>query len=409
MTKEERRAAWREHDEWMKAVLADVDLTDGEKLVALRLALHKNIKSGRCDPGMDTLAKGAAMTERGARKAVRSLEGKGWITCVLGGHGPEQSNRYQLIRRNGGSPLDQPEVIVRGNGSAAKGEREDEQWSQNGGTAVPPNSVNSENTEKNAGTVCEDTHATDFEIVEGKESRAPTDAEIDAAFEDFWRQCPRQVDQGAARSKYLKVIKSGKATAPQLFYAMMLYSAAREEADQKHYDKSPAKWLADECWNDDPAAHALGSARLTFAGLAQKLARDGAVRARMKMADGADGFSAACTNDHERRAQPPAAPAAEDERWTRVKATLLRVVSEMEFTRFFAETAFLGLNDGVVTLRTKAPVDARKIKEKYEPRLVELWKIEAREVRGITVLDAYGTIAEPQLNAVRTRAAARIA
>jgi hypothetical protein len=63
----------------------------------------------------------------------------------------------------------------------------------------------------------------------------------------------------------------------------------------------------------------------------------------------------------------------------------------------------------VVTLRTKAPIDARKIKEDYEARLVELWKIQAREVRGITVLDAYGTIAEPRLSAVRTKSAARSA
>jgi hypothetical protein len=40
---------------------------------------------------------------------------------------------------------------------------------------------------------------------------------------------------------------------------MLLYAAAREEANQDYYTKAPATWLANECWNDDPRAHALGS------------------------------------------------------------------------------------------------------------------------------------------------------
>jgi hypothetical protein len=50
----------RDRFAWMEDVLADADLTKGEKLVALRLAFYKNLKTGRCYPSVQTIARGVS-------------------------------------------------------------------------------------------------------------------------------------------------------------------------------------------------------------------------------------------------------------------------------------------------------------------------------------------------------------
>jgi Helix-turn-helix domain len=63
----------KQRDDWMKAMLASKE-SAGVKLVALRLALYQNIKTGLCNPSYATLAKDADVSERSAIRAIAALE-----------------------------------------------------------------------------------------------------------------------------------------------------------------------------------------------------------------------------------------------------------------------------------------------------------------------------------------------
>jgi len=80
-----------------------------------------------------------------------------------------------------------------------------------------------------------------------------TDAEFDAAFDTFWKQCPRAVDYGKAKKIYCRIVRDGKATPAELLRGMMIYAAAREGQDER-YTKTPVTWLENACWRDDPEA-----------------------------------------------------------------------------------------------------------------------------------------------------------
>jgi Helix-turn-helix domain len=258
--------AHRQRWEWMEAVMADSNLSPGEKLVALRLAAYRNVKTGRCDPSVPTIAAGVAMTERNVKKVLAKLQAQGRIRRHMGGHGPRDTTQYELIalpqneradpkRVNAGTPLGESGRVnvnvTRVNVEDTKGEFS----SAKERTAGHPNLEN--NIEENIGTVCDgDTRTASDEILNGKEENL-SDAQIDAHFEEFWKQCPRAVERGKARREYREVIKSGKAAPGKLLHAIMTGAAARQEADQDEYTKPPAKWLAEEWWDDDPRAHAL--------------------------------------------------------------------------------------------------------------------------------------------------------
>src|SRR5262249_18228171 len=79
-------------------------LSDRDKTILTRLALHLNLKTGRCDPTLDLLALETSMpgNEESARRAVRrSLEradNLGWIerTGRHSGSRLNRSNSYRL-------------------------------------------------------------------------------------------------------------------------------------------------------------------------------------------------------------------------------------------------------------------------------------------------------------------------
>ena len=89
---------------WIKAMMLDARLSDRDKMVLTRLALHLNLKTGRCDPTLDLLALEVSIPrkEQSARRMVRRCmeraEEVGWIerTGRHGGVRWNQSNSYRL-------------------------------------------------------------------------------------------------------------------------------------------------------------------------------------------------------------------------------------------------------------------------------------------------------------------------
>ena len=65
----------------LMTVVWELDLPPGEKLVLLALADQANDEGTHCWPSVATISKRSGQNERTVRRALRSLEGKGHLTC----------------------------------------------------------------------------------------------------------------------------------------------------------------------------------------------------------------------------------------------------------------------------------------------------------------------------------------
>src|SRR3984893_15918815 len=81
---------------WEQDVLANPQLTAAQKIVLTRLALHLNIKTGRCDPSVKTLATGAGMAECTVPATLSRAETLGIIKRAIGG-GRTRTTSYTLV------------------------------------------------------------------------------------------------------------------------------------------------------------------------------------------------------------------------------------------------------------------------------------------------------------------------
>lgn len=158
MPAEAIRQAHLERYKWMEDILTDTSLGYGDKAVALRLALHQNLKTGRCNPSVQTIAAGVGMRARNAQYKLRNLEQGGWIERRMGGGGPRGTTQYDLVSVQSNAPLDD-ELRMQETGAtmqahASKGAKND----RKGRTTLHPNL---DNIEQNIRTVSEDTRSPD--------------------------------------------------------------------------------------------------------------------------------------------------------------------------------------------------------------------------------------------------------
>lgn len=65
----------------LMSVVWELNLPPGEKLVLLALADQANDEGTHCWPSVATISKRSGQNERTVRRALRSLEGKGHLTC----------------------------------------------------------------------------------------------------------------------------------------------------------------------------------------------------------------------------------------------------------------------------------------------------------------------------------------
>jgi hypothetical protein len=94
----------RDRDRWITAMMLDAELTARDQTILTRLALHLNLKTGRCDPSVGLLAMEVSIRgadpERAARRSLAKSEKRGWIrrTPRHGGDAKRQSqtNNYAL-------------------------------------------------------------------------------------------------------------------------------------------------------------------------------------------------------------------------------------------------------------------------------------------------------------------------
>ena len=84
---------------WVRALSLDSRIEDSHFKVAVTLAEHYNLKDGRCFPSHDMLALLSGASRSTVRRALRELEGLGWIAVRrtrLFGTGRQGNNEYAL-------------------------------------------------------------------------------------------------------------------------------------------------------------------------------------------------------------------------------------------------------------------------------------------------------------------------
>lgn len=242
----------RARSEWMEGLLADPALADSAKVVALRLALHLNLATGRCDPSVERLAKGSGRQVRAVYSTISLLEQAGWIRRT--GRKGRHSNQYALSRpatlhdSAGFNPAPRDRVEQSSNPA-----RRDRVTLHHGAVepciALHPNSeANSEANSESLSPTPLTLFAADAPSAQkpkpGRVSKARSTAED---FERFWSAYPRLIAKAAARKAFDRACT--KAPPAEILAGTKRFAAERADQDPK-FTPHPTTWLNDERWAD---------------------------------------------------------------------------------------------------------------------------------------------------------------
>jgi hypothetical protein len=269
-------STFRERDDWIRAVLAS-DLPHVAVRLAVRIAHHLHIGTGRCDPSYAALAAGSHIGERSVYRLVAPLEHTGLVPTqrTRGRH----SNQYVLLNPatamtglnpdragtglNPANPdyVDNPTLTgwVSNPDSREsykkrrKAKRKAEEY-----ISQPPDFF----AEKKEGTPNEEKaeknlfgEAVAVDRVASKPDHPKPDT--DAAFDRFWSVYPKKVAKLAARKAFEQAISKHGVDPERLIEGAKRYAAERAGQDPK-YTRNPATWLNGGCWEDEAPPRAGG-------------------------------------------------------------------------------------------------------------------------------------------------------
>jgi hypothetical protein len=270
-----------DRDNWMRAINASGEPC-GVRCLAIAIALRVNIKTGRCDPGHETLAKDAGMSIRSVERLIARLERCGWLMVRRGGWG--KSNNYVLCWPDPPHMADQrPHRPATGLADQeADHERSDppirDSLTRQSVLTDPPHGggqKDSEQKEENnrreergkkralapgaalapdAALALRDTSGDTRSTVQPKHELG-REAEAETGFARFWEIYPRKVEQDDARAAFDKAIADG-ADAESVIAGAACYAALRaaqiRDGDDPKWTPYPAKWLRKRKWADPP-------------------------------------------------------------------------------------------------------------------------------------------------------------
>jgi hypothetical protein len=271
--------SFRERDEWMRAVLAS-DLPHVAVRIAIRIALHLRVNTGRCDPAYTTLAAETHVPERSVYRLVALLEHAGWIAIqrTRGRH----SNQYVLLNpANSMAGLNPAEARQNPDNAAVSGLANPDPGDN---PTLPNRASNPANmvadkkrrtTKRKAGGESDSPglRFTDEKQEAGEETNRPPNrapsaggqrkkteggaraTDDGAAFSRFWAAYPRRVAKEAARRAFAAAIKRG-ADAEALIAGAARYAAERRDQEIR-FTKHPATWINGGCWEDEPPGGAV--------------------------------------------------------------------------------------------------------------------------------------------------------
>jgi hypothetical protein len=261
-----------ERDEWMRAALAS-DLPHVAARLAVRVALHLNVDTGRCDPSAPMLAAESHVSERSVYRLLDLLEHLGWlsITRVAG-----RANRYSLLTpdkpmavvtpANPMSGVTSPTTATSMAGVDAEPLPNSAPTPAKSGTRPLPNrrgtpanrvAVKKKKTERENSKGKESDSQPAFDSLNfeeedfrgKKESKPKARADLAERFEEFWRVYPGHVAKEAARKAFIKAVERG--TDPQVIIAgAQRYRDERAGQDEK-YTAHAVTWINAYRWEDE--------------------------------------------------------------------------------------------------------------------------------------------------------------
>jgi hypothetical protein len=219
-----------------------------DRLVLLALADSAD-DSGSCWPSMLTISRKAKVSERTARRAIRTLEDAGEVRSVRGGG--MTSNRYrimldprvQVVPDNPGQS-DPPVNVTPGTDD--RGGQSDPATKTGKGTQTSPVNVTGADT-GDRGTV---------NRASKNKNSPPTEeapkVSTDPRFVEFWDACPKKVGKADAFRRYQLTIRSGVSSA-QVLEGIRRYALSVRDTDPK-FIAHPATWLHQGRWDDETTA-----------------------------------------------------------------------------------------------------------------------------------------------------------
>jgi DNA-binding transcriptional regulator YhcF (GntR family) len=232
-----RRSIAKQKFAWIELILIDQEITHLAFRVAVLISKYLNLTSGDAWPSQSRLAADLGVTTRGIQKALDALVAAGYLAVEVS-KGRSLTNRYrpifELENTNSGSSIN---------------EQKDER-----GFAITPSKTRTETPENtNSGSIKHEPpfvqNSSKITLSKGTLSKKEY---ISADFESWWQAYPRKVSKAKAQNLYTGVIRSKKATAPQLLTSAMRYAAERDGEDPT-FTKHPTTWLLGGCWTDEPA------------------------------------------------------------------------------------------------------------------------------------------------------------
>jgi hypothetical protein len=253
---------FKHRDEWIRLLVAveaqpagrpkkpgtDNTLTASAKAVAVCVALHLNIETGRCDPSNEDLATGTGMSERNVRRMLRELEQSGWMKVEVRGH--HQYNSFELRvpvgedRPTDVHPEDRPTV------GRPDGVRPDNAGSLTGQRRSSDRTTVGRQTSE---STSEDTSE------EGESPPRDLGDEVSGAdFEEFYRTYPKREARAKALKAYQGALKKGATPEMLLEGATRATGAYQHDIDRRgretayQFVPQPASWLNAERWADAP-------------------------------------------------------------------------------------------------------------------------------------------------------------
>jgi hypothetical protein len=266
-------ATFEDRDAWIKLLftVSACELSGAAKVVAARVALHLNIKTGRCDPSSGLLATECGMDGRSVQRMIKLIEAAGWLgvdrtrgfrsnsfelrTPI--GADESSENPGDTTEDNPGDSTEDHDQHTPVNLTENPGDSYTHtpvNLPENPGDTTTQNREGKEKRTEKRTAKKESLPCLDLGDEDGRHRQSPSSKteSFAADFEEWWVQYPKKADKGTARTAYRKVRTKGLATREELLNGAMRYSADRAGQESK-FTKNASSWLSAESWNNEPA------------------------------------------------------------------------------------------------------------------------------------------------------------
>ena len=219
---------FKDRDDWIAMILAACDLCPRSKVLLARIALHRNVETGRCDPGIARLVSGTGLSDSTIRRRLKAAEAAGWISIdktkgrysnsVLLLPPPTLSHVERVEPCHPSERVQKPTLSKRGS-----------QPCQNGHSNPVTADGITTNLTANRTAKERDSSPLDLDQVDPGQRRPDRLADINAKFEEFYAAYPKKVAKVRALPAYRAAVGKG-ATPTELLDGAIRAAAEFERA-----------------------------------------------------------------------------------------------------------------------------------------------------------------------------------